>query len=61
MRRVYSLFPLLLLAACASPTTPSAYPQNPAVSDAQGHPRDSTTFYFPAADSLHDKYLPKDK
>ena len=32
-------------------------PQNPAVSDAQGHPRDSTTFYFPAADS---SYIPAD-
>ena len=59
MRRVCFVFPFLLLAACGSPTTPGPYPQNPAVSDAQGHPRDSTTFYFPAADSLHDKYLPK--
>ncbi|TGD80365.1 hypothetical protein [Hymenobacter wooponensis] len=53
---------LLALASCSSPTASApAYPQNPAVSDALGHPRDTTTFYFPAADSLHAKYLPKSK
>jgi len=52
MRRILLLLPLLL-AACSSPAViQSPYPQNPAVSDGQGHPRDSTTFYFPAADSL---------
>ncbi|MBX0289671.1 hypothetical protein K3G63_04435 [Hymenobacter sp. HSC-4F20] len=52
----------LCLGGCSAPTFPtSAYPQNPAISDAQGHPRDSTTFYFPAADSLHAKYVPKNK
>ncbi|GAB3837359.1 hypothetical protein [Hymenobacter jeollabukensis] len=29
------------------------FPRNPAVSDAQGRPRDSLTFYLPAADSLY--------
>ncbi|TGE04696.1 hypothetical protein EU556_21165 [Hymenobacter fodinae] len=64
MRHCYVFFlislGLLNLASCSSPTASApAYPQNPAVSDALGHPRDTTTFYFPAADSLHDKYLPK--
>ncbi len=53
------LLPLLLVAACSPPAFhPGAYPQNPAISDAQGHPRDSTTFYFPAADST---YAPANK
>lgn len=51
MRRI--VLPLsLLLAACPSPVvSQSRYPQNPAVSDAQGQPRDSSTLYFPGADS----------
>jgi hypothetical protein len=50
MRRILLLLPLL--AACSSPAvSQSPYPQNPAVSDAQGLPRDSSTLYFPAADS----------
>jgi hypothetical protein len=50
MRRISLLFPLLL-AACSSPyDSAHSYPQNPAISDAQGQPRDSSTFYFPAAD-----------
>ncbi|RSK39485.1 hypothetical protein [Hymenobacter perfusus] len=52
MFRIFLLLPLLL-AACSSPAvSQSPYPQNPAVSDAQGHPRDSGTFYFPRADSV---------
>ena len=51
MLRILILLPLLL-GACSSPAvSQSPYPQNPAVSDAQGLPRDSSTFYFPAADS----------
>ncbi|SDY95191.1 hypothetical protein [Hymenobacter psychrophilus] len=61
MRYVCFLLLALLLAACGSPTTSGPYPQNPAISDAQGHPRDSTTFYFPVADTLHDAYLPEEK
>ncbi|MDU0370128.1 hypothetical protein ACFPAF_06975 [Hymenobacter endophyticus] len=61
MSRILLLFPLLL-AACSSPyDSAHSYPQNPAVSNTEGHPRDSTTFYFPAADSLHPAYLPKSK
>lgn len=45
--------PLLISAASSQQKPTSPYPQNPTVSDAHGHPRDSTTFYFPAADSLH--------
>ncbi|MCA8830222.1 hypothetical protein [Hymenobacter pini] len=53
MPRIRLLFPLLL-AACSSPAvSQSRYPQNPAVSDAQGQPRDSSTFYFPAAVSMN--------
>ncbi|WP_033370096.1 hypothetical protein [Hymenobacter norwichensis] len=52
---------LLISASCSQPKSTSPYPQNPAVSDAQGHPRDTTTFYFPAADSLHAKYVPKNE
>jgi hypothetical protein len=53
---------LLVVGACTeSPQQTSSYPQNPAVSDAQGTPHDTTTFYFPAADSLHATYLPKAK
>ncbi|WBA43031.1 hypothetical protein [Hymenobacter canadensis] len=49
MRRIRLLLPLLLLAGCSAPThSAGSYPQNPVISDAQGHPRDSTTFYFPA-------------
>jgi hypothetical protein len=48
----------LLLTTCTSPTTSTpVYPQNPAISDALGHPRDSATFYFPMADS---SYIPTD-
>ncbi|AHJ97749.1 hypothetical protein [Hymenobacter swuensis] len=47
MPRIHLLLPLLL-AACSSPAvSQSHFPHNPAVSDAQGHPRDSSTFYFP--------------
>ncbi|MCR5890163.1 hypothetical protein LRS06_20770 [Hymenobacter sp. J193] len=50
------LFPGLLTSlafGCSAPAASTGpYPQNPAISDAQGYPRDSTTFYFPAADSL---------
>ena len=49
MPRLHLLLPLLL-AACSSPTdAQNLYPQSPAVSDAQGQPRDSSTFYFPGA------------
>lgn len=49
---------LLFLTTCSAPTASApAYPQNPAVSDALGHPRDSATFYFPATDS---SYTPSD-
>ncbi|WP_354577054.1 hypothetical protein [Hymenobacter sp. UYP22] len=49
-----ALLLVLLLAACSSPAdNQSAYPQNPAISDAQGYPRDSSTLYFPAADSSY--------
>lgn len=49
MLRILLLLPILL-AACPSPAvSQSPYPQNPAVSDAQGQPRDSSTFYFPGA------------
>ncbi|MET4104849.1 hypothetical protein [Hymenobacter sp. UYP22] len=52
MRRIRLLLPLLL-AACSSPTAERTnYPQNPAISDTQGQPRDSSTFYFPAAATL---------
>jgi hypothetical protein len=66
MRHIYSLLLTglsgILLASCSYPTASTpAYPQNPAISDALGHPRDTTTFYFPATDSLHAKYLPKSK
>jgi hypothetical protein len=58
MRRPCLLLPFLLLAGCSAPSDSAAsYPQNPAISDTQGHPRDSTTFYFPAADS---SYIPVD-
>lgn len=61
MRRILVLLPLLL-GACSSPyDSAHSYPQNPAISDARGQPRDSSTFYFPAADSLHPAYLPKSK
>lgn len=56
MRHIRLLLPFLLLAGCSAPSdSAGSYPQNPAISDAQGHPRDSTTFYFPAADS---SYIP---
>ncbi|WBO86022.1 hypothetical protein [Hymenobacter yonginensis] len=62
MQRSCLLLPLLLLAGCSAPTdSAGSYPQNPAISDAQGHPRDSTTFYFPAADSLPATYVSKSK
>lgn len=62
MRCTRLLLPFLLLAGCSAPTDSAGnYPQNPAISDAQGYPRDSTTFYFPAADSLHATYIPKNK
>jgi hypothetical protein len=58
---LYSLG-LCALASCSSPTAfAPTYPQNPAISDALGHPRDTTTFYFPAADSLHASYIPKNQ
>ncbi|UYZ61238.1 hypothetical protein [Hymenobacter latericus] len=44
---------LLALGACSPSSAPSSpYANNLAISDAQGKPRDTTTFYFPAADSM---------
>ncbi|SNR30099.1 MULTISPECIES: hypothetical protein [Hymenobacter] len=58
MQRFY--FALLLgfisfcLDGCSEPTSStSAYARNPTISDARGRPRNSTTFYFPAADSSY--------
>lgn len=51
---------LLLLTACSSPTDFWHFnPQRLVIMKAQGPPRDSTTFYFPAADSLHAAYIPR--
>jgi hypothetical protein len=52
---------LLTLAACSQASKQPPYPNNAAISDIQGTPRDTTTFYFPAADSLHATYIPPAK
>ncbi|MBG8554706.1 hypothetical protein [Hymenobacter guriensis] len=52
-RFLYLSFLAVLASGCSTPSASTGpYPQNPAISDAQGHPRDSTTFYFPAVDSV---------
>lgn len=50
---------LSIFVACCQPKHASPYPQNPTISDPKGQPHDTTTFYFPATDSLHAKYLPR--
>ncbi|MCB2376978.1 hypothetical protein LGH70_05260 [Hymenobacter sp. BT635] len=52
MRLPNQLVGLALLFLAAGCSAPQPYPNNPAVSDAQGTPRDSTSFYFRANDSL---------
>jgi hypothetical protein len=53
---------LLLFGNCSQPQ-PSGwrYPENPAVSDTHGQPRDTTTLYFPAADSIPASYVLPEK
>ncbi|GGG50702.1 hypothetical protein [Hymenobacter glacieicola] len=64
MQRFYSALFAGLTGLCfggaSAPISPTpAYPQNPAISDAQGRPRDTTTFYFPAALSCVDQLTDK--
>ncbi|RTQ46560.1 hypothetical protein EJV47_21665 [Hymenobacter gummosus] len=58
------LYPLLSSCDRATPDQPAAtpayiFPRAPAVSDAQGRPHDSLTFYLPPVDSLY-AYYPED-
>ncbi len=57
--RCFALFFFSGLAACSpSAESPPGYSHNTEVSDVHGQPRDTTAFYFPAADSLHAAYIP---
>lgn len=62
LSRSFAFLFLSGLAACSPATeSPPSYSHNAGVSDAHGRPRDTTTFYFPAADSLHAAYFPADQ